>query len=804
MCENRDQIILTGDFNSKHPELGNDQTKPSGTRLVTATQNNNLTLINDGTPTFLTRLGKEDVNDLIFISQSIIPNFRDFWVGDDHGSDHFIINGVFSYTPIYNKMNEKTVRLFHKADWIDINFSIRTTMTKTTLNKRNVTEDEIDNYVDTLTNTITSVIAEKVPTKSIKRNSMGLPIEIRELIRQKRHQRRLWQKTRVPQYKTNANRLQKRISKDITIRKRDSWKKYCDDMELSEGQDAAWCKIRSVLNPKSASYNYPTLVSRGKGGIKTRSVTTSEKLDTFASQLEAVFTNEIENSVFDEEVKTDVDAELDQPFARARLTYQQVIPFDPDIHPDRIRFGEVTDILGKVNTRKACGPDHITNKIIRYLLPTLHIIIQDLINICVFHGYHPRAWKRAWALMIHKPSKRRSDPCSYRPISLLCCLSKVFEAIMTKRLMSWAENTDQLPTEQSGFRKHHSTNDKLFELTQAVCQAQRLSKRVGAVFLDIEKAFDRVWHNGLRYELLHMNAPALLLRWISSFLRDRTVKVRILGYTSREIAINYGVPQGSPISPLLFLLYLSKLPKLVPNTRRSLFADDSMIYAESSIADSHLIQSNLQTSLDKLTVFNADHRIILSCTKSVRVLFERRKSKKLKPQDVTYNGQVIPASTSVKFLGITFDSALTFKSHYHTIANIARHRLLKLNSIFTSTYGPSTSTLIRLYKSYIRSLFDYGAPATCVASPHVQRIWEGVQTHFITRALSIPCFIHNDRKRQHAYLPPIHDRNLYLAKRWYRRAMLHNSGVQDYVDNHTHNDRTRAGSRNTPLELIRN
>ena len=103
LCENRDQIILTGDFNSKHPELGNDQTKPSGTRLVTATHNNNLTLINDGTPTFLTRLGKEDVNDLIFISQSIIPNFRDFWVGDDHGSDHFIINGVFSYTPIYNK-----------------------------------------------------------------------------------------------------------------------------------------------------------------------------------------------------------------------------------------------------------------------------------------------------------------------------------------------------------------------------------------------------------------------------------------------------------------------------------------------------------------------------------------------------------------------------------------------------------------------------------------------------------------------------------------------------------------------------
>ena len=167
-----------------------------------------------------------------------------------------------------------------------------------------ITEDEIDNYVDTLTNTITSAIGEKVPTKTIKRNSIGLSIEIRELIRQKRYPRRLWQRTRIPQYKTNANRLQKRISKDINIRKVDSWKMYCDDMELSEGQGAAWCKIRSVLNPKSAPYNYPTLVSRDEGVIKTRSVTTTEKLETSGSQLEWVFTNEIEN-VFDEEVKTD-------------------------------------------------------------------------------------------------------------------------------------------------------------------------------------------------------------------------------------------------------------------------------------------------------------------------------------------------------------------------------------------------------------------------------------------------------------------------------------------------------------------
>ena len=100
LCENRYQVILTDDFNCKHPELGNNQTNSSGTRLKTVTQNNNLMLINDGTLAYTNAFGKEDVNDLIFILQPTVPKLRDFWVGDDNGSDHFIINGVFSYKPI--------------------------------------------------------------------------------------------------------------------------------------------------------------------------------------------------------------------------------------------------------------------------------------------------------------------------------------------------------------------------------------------------------------------------------------------------------------------------------------------------------------------------------------------------------------------------------------------------------------------------------------------------------------------------------------------------------------------------------
>ena len=144
-------------------------------------------------------------------------------------------------------------------------------------------------------------------------------------------------KDQKPQYKTNANEL----ARTLLTERENVLRRYG---AFQGSRCAAWCKIRSVLNPKLAPYNYPTLVSRDEGGIKTRSVTTTEKLETFASQLEGVFTNEIEDNVFEEEVKTDVDAEVDQPIARARLNFQ-VIPFHPDIHPDRIRFGELTDTL---------------------------------------------------------------------------------------------------------------------------------------------------------------------------------------------------------------------------------------------------------------------------------------------------------------------------------------------------------------------------------------------------------------------------------------------------------------------------
>ena len=151
---------------------------------------------------------------------------------------------------------------------------------------------------------------------------------------------------------------------------------------------------------------------------------------------------------------------------------------------------------------------------------------------------------------------------------------------------------------------------------------------------------------------------------------------------------------------------------------------------------------------------------------------------------ITLHGRAI-RSVTAKFLGITFDTTLSFTKHFHAINNLARHRLLKLLSISTSTHGPSPSTTIRLFNTYIRTLFEYGSAATCVANPSRFVQWERLQMRLITKTLDLPNTLNHDILRRHAGQPTIHDRLLYLAKRWYSKAYENNTAHRDFIHNHT-------------------
>ncbi|CAH2210540.1 jg4829, partial [Pararge aegeria aegeria] len=207
---------------------------------------------------------------------------------------------------------------------------------------------------------------------------------------------------------------------------------------------------------------------------------------------------------------------------------------------------EVHTIIKGFHSKKAPGPDGITNKTV---------------------------------IGIHKSGKPRDLPSSYRPISLLNTLAKVYERVILHRLKAVVEEKNLLNDEQFGFRAKHSCVHQAHRLTEEIVtnfNRYRHLAPTGAVFFDIVKAFDRVWHAGLLYKLHYLGVPARLVRFLRAFLTDRIFRYRIDGTLSSPRPIRAGVPHGSLLSPLFYALFTSDIPRDLPATvKLAQFADDT-------------------------------------------------------------------------------------------------------------------------------------------------------------------------------------------------------------------------------------
>ena len=280
------------------------------------------------------------------------------------------------------------------------------------------------------------------------------------------------------------------------------------------------------------------------------------------------------------------------------------------------------------------------------------------------------------------------------------------EKMVNRRLHQHLESIHHFSPNQSGFRASHSSNDPLCRLEFSARNAILRREFCVAVFLDIEKAFDTVWHHGLLQKIKDLGINGSLAKFIQNFLHIRKINVRVSSSLSNSYPVHSGVPQGSVLSPTLFLLFINDLQDSISNeVEVSLYADDAAVWTNAASLEE--CNKKLQIALNTINNWSERWGLAICGKKRSTVVFTTRKYKQMPP--LKLGASTIPYSKTAKFLGVHFDSRLTWKDHITHIHNKCTKDLQLLSLIAHNRWGADYTTLRQLYISLILPKIDYGS-----------------------------------------------------------------------------------------------
>jgi hypothetical protein len=293
---------------------------------------------------------------------------------------------------------------------------------------------------------------------------------------------------------------------------------------------------------------------------------------------------------------------------------------------------------------------------------------------------------------------------NYRPISLLSVFSKIFEKIAHQQLYDFLLSQSVIYGSQFGFQKGRSTLHSLIEIVENIRDCLEQRNYGCGIFIDLKKAFDTVNHKILIDKLEHYGIRGRSLDWFSSYLTGRTQYTFCNGVNSELRTITCGVPQGSVLGPLLFLLYINDLPNISNKLKFYLFADDTNIFFESSDLES--LEKTVNRELKKLSLWLNANRLALNISKTNFVIFAA-KNKPLQNVTLLINRKAIQQTDNVKYLGVIIDSQLTFTQH---IANVVK-KVSRITGLMYRIRGcVDNTTLNMIYYSLIYPHLLYGIP----------------------------------------------------------------------------------------------
>jgi hypothetical protein len=425
-----------------------------------------------------------------------------------------------------------------------------------------------------VTNTIQTAALDTIPNKTATIRNCNPPWihnDIRKLIRKRKRAHKSAKRKNTPSHWATFRQLRNKVTTAIRNAKATQIKTVIHQIEDSGTSNRDWWKIAKSLMGQQIKSDLPPLIH------DNRDITDDyEKATIF-------------NNYFSDQSTVDENGSSLPTLDHLTVNNLDQINITED---------DVIDVLKALNTTKATGPDEIHPRVLREASHVLGKPLAKLFNLSIQTGTFPTMWKRANVTPIHKKDST-SEVSNYRPISLISCLGKVMERCIFKHTYNYFNSNNLLTPLQSGFTPGDSTVCQLIDLYNTFCSALDDGKEIRVIFCDISKAFDRVWHKGLIHKLKKYGVSGKVLLWFKNYLSERKQRVVVHGQNSEWESLRAGVPQGSILGPLLFLIYINDIVCNIHSPIR-LFADDTSLYiiVDNPITSAEILNTDLNTIHD--------------------------------------------------------------------------------------------------------------------------------------------------------------------------------------------------------------
>jgi hypothetical protein len=579
----------------------------------------------------------------------------------------------------------RTIKLFHRADYAQINKFLSSMDWEKTIVGLNIEEATSFFYEK-----INDCILKHVPTVSIKNNNRfprWYSKALIKVVREKLKAHKKWKRT---------GSLLDYDSYALLRSRQKTLQKECYDSYITHTE-------ASIITDPKKIFNY----------IKTKKPHSSIPNDIYYK----------ENSTSNGHTAHELFGEFfHSSFVSGTSNTPDVLcPNEINIGTVDFRLPAVLKMLKNLDLNKGAGLDNIPAIFIVNCADELSVPITLLFKLYFNSGKFPRIWKKSFITPIHKSGNKHNVE-NYRPISKLCLFSKVMEKIVVEQLTP-SLNFFILPN-QHGFFPGRSVETNLTHFTNDIIRSMGGGGQVDAVYTDFSKAFDKINHDILIHKLGRYGVHGDLLRWISSYIRDRLQAVAFNDGVSQFRDCLSGVPQGSHLGPILFILYINDIGHCFKSSTFLIYADDTKIYKKITCPADAM---NLQADLDKFFYYCSANQLFLNISKCQTITFSR--STKPIFFDYKLNGTTLKKCNEIRDLGVTLDHKMLLKTHIDNIADQAFKQLgfiLRVSQPFKNII-----TLKTLYFTYVRSCLEF---ASVIWNPqyvtYISRI-ERVQNKFL-------------------------------------------------------------------------